>query len=279
MIESTWINGESAQFLAVADRGLQYGDGLFETIAVFDGHPQLLEFHLARLERGVAQLKFPAIDSAQLESEIRLAATSMRKGVLKLILTRGVSARGYRPPENTQPTRILCGRAWPAYPVSNARQGVRARVCEQRLAIQPALAGIKHLNRLEQVLARAEWSDPDVAEGVMLDTEGRLVCGSMSNLYLVHDRGISTPSLHRCGVNGVMREQVRSACRVIDLAWEETDLSLQDALDADEVFLSNALIGLWPVRELNRHGFADHPVCRELQVYLADRGIRQCEQD
>ncbi|MCJ7555698.1 MAG: aminodeoxychorismate lyase [Gammaproteobacteria bacterium] len=277
MTETTWINGELAQFLDVADRGLQYGDGLFETIAVFDGHPQLLEFHLARLDRGVTKLKFPAIDLAQLESEIRLAATSLRKGVLKLILTRGVSARGYRPPEPTQPTRILCGGPWPAFPVSNSRQGVRARVCEQRLAIQPALAGVKHLNRLEQVLARAEWSDPDVAEGIMLDTEGRLVCGSMSNLYLVHDHGISTPSLHRCGVYGVMREQVRSACQALDLAWEETDLSLQDAVDADEVFLSNALVGLWPVRELDGRSYPDHPVCRELQEHLAGRGIRQCD--
>ena len=277
MTETTWINGEPAQFLDAADRGLQYGDGLFETIAVFDSHPQLLELHLARLGRGVEKLKFPAINLAQLESEIRLAATSMNKGVLKLILTRGVTPRSYRPPEHTQPTRILYSGAWPTYPGSNSRQGVRARVCQQRLAIQPALAGIKHLNRLEQVLARAEWSDPDVAEGIMLDMEGRLVCGSMSNLYLVHDRKLSTPSLHRCGVYGVMREQVRSACQSLDLAWDEKDLSLQDALDADEVFLSNALIGLWPVRELEERSYSDHPVCRELQEHLAGRGVRQCD--
>ena len=278
MTDKTWINGEQSRFLDVADRGLQYGDGLFETIAVFDGHPQLLEFHLARLARGTVRLKFPAVDPVELESEIRQASVSMNKGVLKLILTRGVSARAYRPPDHAQPTRILYAGAWPSHPESNSRQGVRARVCDHRLAIQPALAGIKHLNRLEQVLARAEWSDPDVAEGIMLDTEDRLICGSMSNLYLVRDRALFTPALHRCGVHGVMREQVRLACQALEVAWNETDLSLQDALDADELFLSNALAGLWPVRELDGHAYADHPVCRELQVYLAGRGIRQCAQ-
>lgn len=278
MTDKIWINGEPSQFLDASDRGLQYGDGLFETIAVFDGHPQLLEFHLARLGRGTARLKFPFVDLVQLESEIRLASASMNKGVVKLILTRGISARGYRPPEHIQPTRIIYAGAWPAHPESNSRQGVRARVCAHRLAIQPALAGIKHLNRLEQVLARSEWSDPNIAEGIMLDTEDRLVCGSMSNLYLVRDRILSTPALYRCGVDGVMREQVRLACQALKVAWNETDLSLQDALDADELFLSNALAGLWPVRELDGHGYADHPVCRELQGYLAGRGIRQCGQ-
>jgi 4-amino-4-deoxychorismate lyase len=278
MTDLTWINGEQSRFLDAADRGLQYGDGLFETMAVFDGHPQLLEFHLARLERGTRRLKFPAVDLVQLEREIRLASASMGKGVLKLILSRGVSARTYRPPQDARLTRILYAGTWPAYPESNSSQGVRARVCEQRLAIQPALAGIKHLNRLEQVLARTEWSDPDIAEGIMLDTEDRLVGGSMSNLYLVRGGTISTPALHRCGVRGVMREQVRLACLGLEIAWNETDLSLQDALEADELFLSNALAGLWPVRELDGRGYAEHKVCRELQVYLAGRGMRQCEQ-
>jgi 4-amino-4-deoxychorismate lyase len=276
MTENTWINGEPARLLDVADRGLHYGDGLFETIAVFDGQPQLLQSHLERLARGMARLKFPDPDLEGFEREIRRAAATAEQGVLKLILTRGSAARGYRPPEDPRPTRILSMGAWPDYPASNLTQGVRVRVCRQRLSIQPVLAGLKHLNRLEQVLARAEWSDPEVTEGLMLDMEDRVVCASMSNLYLVSGRNILTPALERCGVSGVMRAQIRQACARFGLGWEELDLGLEDVRRADELMLSNALAGLWPVRELDGRVYSDYPICRELQGYLGSMGVRQC---
>ena len=170
MTNITWINGVQTASLDPRDRGLQYGDGLFETIAVFKGQPQCLADHLARLRHSAARLKFPEIELPGLEAEIYQAAGSLEKAVLKLILTRGASARGYRPPEWPEPTRIIMSSSWPDWPADYYLDGVRARVCEQRLAIQPALAGMKHLNRLEQVLARAEWTDPGIAEGLMLDS-------------------------------------------------------------------------------------------------------------
>lgn len=255
---------------------MQYGDGLFETLAVFKGQPQFIDDHLQRLQRSAARLKFPVINLAGLEAEIRQAAAGLETGVLKLILTRGESLRGYRPPENPAPTRIIMTSPWPAWPVEYYRDGVRARVCSQRLAIQPSLAGMKHLNRLEQVLARAEWTDPAVAEGVMLDTDGRLVCGSMSNLYLLRGSSLLTPALKRCGVQGVMRKHVEIAAREIGFEWQETDLGLDDAFGADEMMFSNALIGLWPVRVLDAHDYSSLEGGKRLVAALAARGVRQC---
>jgi len=277
MTDTTWINGLQTASLDPRDRGLQYGDGLFETIAVFGGHPQCIEDHLDRLQHSAARLKFPDLDMAGLEAEIQRAAGNLEKAVLKLILTRGESARGYRPPEQPEPTRIIMTSSWPLWPGEYYLDGVRSRVCDQRLAIQPALAGMKHLNRLEQVLARAEWDDPGIAEGVMLDTEDRLVCGTMSNLYLLSGSDLLTPSLARCGVKGVMRKQVQKAAATLGLQWQESDLRMEDALNADEMYFSNALIGLWPVRELDEHRYTRVDGGKRLIATLAAQGVRQCD--
>jgi 4-amino-4-deoxychorismate lyase len=276
MTDTTWINGLQTASLDPRDRGLQYGDGLFETIAVFNGQPQCLADHLDRLQRSAARLKFPEIELAGLEAEIHQAAGDLEKAVLKLVITRGESARGYRPPERPEPTRIIMTSCWPLWPGEYYLDGVRSRVCEQRLAIQPALAGMKHLNRLEQVLARAEWTDPGIVEGVMLDTDDRLVCGTMSNLYLLSGPRLLTPSLERCGVKGVMRQQVQKAAVTLGLEWHERDLALEDALSADEMYFSNALIGLWPVRELDGHRYTRMDGGRRLLAALAAQGVRQC---
>lgn len=277
MDDTTWINGQQSALLVTRDRGLQYGDGLFETIAIINGEIQFLFDHLDRLKRGAARLKFPDLDLARLEAEILQAVGEHDNAVLKLILTRGDSARGYRPPEYAEPTRIIMISPWAAWPAGYYRDGICARICEQRLAVQPALAGMKHLNRLEQVLARAEWSDPGIAEGVMLDTSDRLVCGTMSNLYLISKNRLMTPGLQRCGVKGVMREQVRKAARSLGLAWEERDLVLADALKADEMCVSNSLIGLWPVRELAGHSYSGLEWSKRLLATLTAQGVAQCD--
>ena len=167
--------------------------------------------------------------------------------------------------------------SWPVWPADYYLDGVRSRVCGQRLAIQPALAGMKHLNRLEQVLARAEWTDAGIAEGVMLDTDDRLVCGTMSNLYLLSGSRLLTPSLERCGVKGVMRQQVQKAAGTLGLEWQERDLALEEALSADEMYFSNALIGLWPVRELDGHRYTRMDGGKRLLAALATQGVRQCD--
>ena len=245
------VNGVVSSQIEVSDRGLQYGDGLFETIAVINGTPQHLERHLQRLQQGCERLAIPAPDSALLTAEMSQLLQQNRdtRCVLKLIVTRGPGGRGYRPPAKTESTRILSCSAWPEYP--NVERGVELRLCDTRLGLNPALAGIKHLNRLEQVLARQEWRDPAIAEGVMMDGEGHLIEGTMSNLFLIFDGGVHTPDLSLCGVNGVMRSFMMEKLQQCGKAVTVRSIH-QDELDqTEEIFCTNSLIGIWPVRQID----------------------------
>ena len=265
---ASWINGEPGEALSARDRGLQYGDGVFETMAVIQGRVRLLDAHLARLAAGLSRLAIPPPDRDALEREIARAAALPEVGVLKLIITRGVGARGYRPDAGTA-TRILS--AWPARKpaLGFGDSGVELRICATRLAEQPVLAGLKTLNRLEQVLARGEWGD-DPPEGLMLDGAGRVICGTMSNLFAVLPRGLVTPALERCGVRGVMRGAVLKAAAAAGVTIFERELTLADLELASELFLTNALIGVWPVRRLAPRDFAIGPMARAAQRWIAD---------
>lgn len=225
------------------DRGAAYGDGLFETVLVRDGRPLLWEEHLARLARGCRVLGIPRPAREQLESPLVDAGEGL--SVLKLILTRGSGGRGYAPPDFPEPR--LRWRLAPFMPRPERwRQGVRVRHCRLRLGIQPALAGIKHLNRLENVLARAEWGDADTAEGLLCDSEGRLVEATCMNLFWQRNGRLETPRLDRCGVAGTLR-----AALLARLSIREVD-AFPEALERVEaLWIGNSLQGLWPVARLD----------------------------
>lgn len=243
-------NGRPVAGVPVGERGLAYGDGLFETLKVVAGHPQFLELHLARVARDCIRLDM-RLDISRLREEVALALQQAHSGVLKLIVTRATATRGYQAPRNADAERLVLfyPQSFPATPIAST--GVQARICRQRLAEQPVLAGMKHLNRLEQVLARAEWSDPAIAEGLMLDTTGRLVEGVSSNVFLVHAGVVYTPRLHRCGVAGVIRELLLHNAAAIGLSIREADLTLDDLQQADEVFLTNSVAGIQPVLKID----------------------------
>lgn len=243
------INGAPAATLSVHDRGLLYGDGLFETLAVSGGRPLHWPRHLARLQRGCARLGIPAPDSTRLwEEALRVAGGAMR-AVVKILVTRGQGARGYRPVSGPA-TRIVSLHPAPEYPAAHGSAGVAVRWCSTRLGLNPALAGLKHLNRLEQVMARAEWDDPDIAEGLMLDTEGHVIEGTMTNLFAVLGATLVTPDLSSCGVCGITRERILEHARELGIPTRVGVLTPAELAEASEVFLCNSLIGLWPVRSL-----------------------------
>ncbi len=242
------VNG-SAGLLDPLDRGLQYGDGLFETMAVQDGRARFLASHLGRLDAGARRLAMPSPDPEHLSAQIS-AAWPHGRGVVKLFWTRGVAGRGYRPPASPQPTCIAAGFAWPEWPASAWSEGIRLRYCRTRLGNNAALAGIKHLNRLEQVLARAEWSDERIAEGLMLDHLGQVISGTQSNLFAVIDGLLLTPALDQCGVDGVMRRAFWRWAAGNGITVAEASLRPEALETATEIFVTNALIGAWPVREL-----------------------------
>ena len=262
------VNGNATNSLSVLDRGLQYGDGLFETLRVSGGVPQHWERHMARLTRGCRRLGMPSPPVEQLTAEARQVCEGQQGGVLKIIVTRGSGGRGYGPPLAVSPSRIVARFAAPTYPASHWQDGVTVRVCDTQLGMNPALAGLKHLNRLEQVLALAEWQDPDIAEGLMCDTQGRVVEGTMSNVFVVRNGRLLTPDLSQCGVAGIMREVVLELAAKLAIQAQERSLEIEELMQSQEVFLTNSLMGIWPVRRLADHAFAVGPVTQRLASAL-----------
>ncbi|MDF9621009.1 aminodeoxychorismate lyase [Pseudomonas entomophila] len=260
-----WIDGQPATAVNLQNRGLAYGDGLFETIAVRGGRPSLLAQHLDRLALGCQRLVID-VDLAVVRDELVRYASQLGEGVSKLILTRGDSQRGYAPAAGSPARRLLQCSPLPAYPQGNADSGIRLFPCQTRLAEQPLLAGLKHLNRLEQVLARAEWQDSTYAEGLMRDVQGRLVEGVYSNLFLVRDGVLLTADLSRCGVAGVMRAVLLEQAVRLGIPAVVCDLALEDLQQADEVFVCNSVYGIWPVREFAALNWPAGPLTRKLQA-------------
>jgi 4-amino-4-deoxychorismate lyase len=215
-------------------------------------------------------LNIPLPDEARLLAETRRLIAGCEPCVLKIIITRGQGGRGYRMPPAATPTRVLQVSAWPEFPPACSDAGVVVRLCRQRLGINPALAGIKHLNRLEQVLARQEWDDPDIHEGLLRDTTGNVIEGTMSNLFVVRDGRLMTPDLARCGVAGILRSVVLELAERLKLKVVLGDLPMTELERADELFLTNSVIGIWPVIRLGQSAYRKGPVTGKLQTQLAD---------
>jgi len=260
------LNGETSDSLSLQDRGLQYGDGLFETIAVRNMQFEFWQRHMQRLLDGCQRLRIPLPDPEHLLAEARTLLDGRSDAVLKIIITRGQGGRGYRAPTEsaTKPSRILAVYDLPDYPAENQANGIIARYCETRLGTSPTLAGIKHLNRLEQVLARSEWQDETVFEGLMLAAHGRVTEGTMSNLFFVKEDTLCSPDLSNAGVAGIMREVILEIAYQQNVLVEIAHFSKADLKAADEIFICNSLIGAWPVRQLEIQQFSVGPVTKQI---------------
>lgn len=252
----------AAQATTLAEgRGLAYGDGLFETMRARGGALPWWPAHRARLLAGAARLGIVPPSPDALDREVGAFAARHPEAAIKLILTRGSGGRGYAPSPDAAPAWLL--QAAPLPPPMRAG-GLVLRWCRTPLAIQPALAGLKHCNRLEQVLARAEWRDAGIDEGLMRDTDGRVVCATAANLFVFRDGRWSTPPVDRCGVAGVCRGRLVGA-----LDAGEATLSVEAVESADALLLCNALRGILPVARLGARTWAPHPAVAEAQRLLA----------
>ena len=273
-LEAVLIDGQrchaSTACVPVLERALHYGDALFETMACLEGRPRLLERHLRRLALGCDRLGLVVPPAALLASELADLARGSSRAVIKLLLTRGVAlARGYALAGGERPSRIALRYAWPHEDPAAQVEGVRVRLATLRLGENPALAGIKHCNRLEQVLARREWTDPTIAEALLLSSSGALVSGTMSNVFLVQGSRLLTPLIDRCGVAGIMRGLVLEIASAAGISAQERRLDAAELETAEELFLTNAVNGIRPVRELAGVRRARGPVTRLLQERLA----------
>jgi 4-amino-4-deoxychorismate lyase len=257
------VDGREADAIDLADRGLAYGDGLFETILVAHGTPVWWEAHSARLQRGCERLRIPCPAQDLLQRECTTIAAGVERGVLKLIVTRGATGRGYAAPVEVRPSRILTLHPAPRPEAASLRDGIGLHECELRLARQPRLAGIKHLNRLEQVLARSEWDSPAFGEGLLRDDEDRIVSATAANLFLVRRGALVTPDLSRCGIEGTCRAWIlaRREVQVVDV-----DAGMLAA--SDELFLASSLRGILPVARIGGREWSVGPMTRSLQHEL-----------
>ncbi len=267
-VTTLWLVNGQPTGVDPADRGLAYGDGLFETMAIRDGQIRWLDLHLDRLEEGCRRLAIPTPSRAALEHEIRAHCPRQGRAVAKLIVTRGSGPRGYAPPEHAAPTRVLGISAWPDFPATPYHDGIAVCVCDLRLGENPALAGLKHLGRLEQVLAERELAGRGADQGLLLDASDNVVGGTSSNLFAVFGAELVTPTLLRCGIKGVMRRAVLEAAAALGIRAAERDFTLAQVLGADELFMTNALIGIRPVAILDAQRFSVGPVTKRLMAHL-----------
>jgi 4-amino-4-deoxychorismate lyase len=251
--ERVLVNGIETRSIDTADRGLQYGHGVFETCRVVAGRIPLWRYHRARLEDAAHRLDI-ALDLPGIEADVERLTANAAAALIKIVVTAGSSGRGYAA-MGGHSNRVVSRFASPAR--RSDADGVTVRLCATRLSIQPALAGLKHLNRLEQVLARSEWRDTATADGLMCDVEGRLIEGTATNLFLAYDDRLVTASLQRCGVAGVMRRVLLEERPGIDVPIEVRDVSVDELRRIDGCFLTNAVIGVWDVAHVN--GIGDMP--------------------
>lgn len=266
-------NGELGADLSPLDRGLAYGDGLFETCRVYAGQVPFWRLHQERLSEGALRLGIPLdLERVERERHQLLSQVPGVDGVLKLVVTRGPGGRAYQPPET--PLVSYCWQlrsgispAWQA-----GQEGVVLYECRHRLGDNPVLAGMKHLNRLEYVLARMEWGS-DYPEGLLLDARDRVVEGTLSNVFVRLEDGWWTPRLDRNGVAGVMRRLImEQLAPSLSLRVREGDITRADLVRARERFVCNSVFGIWPVTGLAPGGesFAPGAGTRQLQRRLIE---------
>jgi len=256
-----------ADTVPASDRGFMYGDGLFETLRIVGGRIPLWDRHAARLGDGCVRLRLPLPDLPAIHDEVVRLAADTSDAVARVTVTRGTGERGYAPPSSPTP-RVVVSVAPLVLDTAPYAEGVAVCLCETRLADQPLLAGMKHLNRLEQVMARAEWSDPAIGEGLVADMAGDVVCATAANVFAVFDGALVTPAVDRCGVAGVARAEIAALHPVSFSTLNPARLA-----GADEVFLTSAVRGILPVRAFAARTWRPGPVTRALQAHWRDIGL------
>jgi len=264
------VNGNPGDRISALDRGLAYGDGVFRTMRAQAGRIRWWQLHYAKLNHDCLRLGIPCPSEASFLADIDTLLALQPDCVIKMVVTRGQGGRGYAPPSDPVPLRIAASFPLPVFAEDFDRIGVRVRWCVTPVSLQPALAGIKHLNRLDNVMARREWSGVDIAEGLMLDPCGRVIEGTMSNVFILEAGRLITPVLVEAGVAGVQRDRLLQLAPILGLECSIETITPARLLASDQVFLMNSVIGLWWVSSIEDRCWLLHPVTADL-VQLLER--------
>lgn len=263
MTMQTWVNGQKQSHLSVLDRSVQYGDGFFTTMLVMDNQLFNWQAHWWRLQRSAERLAFPELTEIQVWQSITAAIQSYQSELnvltplmVKLIVTRGEGGKGYQPSPNPEVTMIVQVAEHPVFECSEHFDELQAVLelgqCTTLCSIQPQLAGLKHLNRLENVLARNELLELNFSEALMLNANQEVISATQSNLFVIKNRTLITPKMDLSGVAGTTRYQMQTIAMQCGLGYAEKVLHLEDVFAADELFLTNALRGVMPVKQFKQ---------------------------
>ncbi len=243
------INGEYQSHLPANDRSIQFGDGCFTTARITAGEVRFLSQHIARLQQACQRLAIPFTQWQILETEMSEMARSHNTAVLKVIISRGSGGRGYNPAQCEYPVRILSVSGFPSFYTEWKTNGITLGLSSVQMGINPSLAGIKHLNRLEQVLIRAELEQTNQHEAIVLDSDGMMVECCAANLFWREGDSVYTPYVNRSGVNGTMRQHIMAELAQQGRVVHQVRAKPDALLHADEAFICNALMPIIPVRQ------------------------------
>ncbi len=264
------INGVEQQILASDDRGLAYGDGFFTTAKIVAGKVEFWRDHLERLMLASKRFEIELPSVLTLFSEVQQVIQDVELGCLKITITRGTGGRGYSPQGCQQTTRIIQTSPWPEHYLSWQEQGVYLNPAAFTLGLQPALAGYKTLNRLEQVLIKQELAELDCDELAVADLNANLVEVSAGNLFWRQGNTLYTPCLSQSGVKGVMRKQVLKVVERLNIPHQLGHFPLDMLDNADEIFITNSLMGIVPVKQYKQNQLSDFSLAEKIKKELTD---------
>ena len=263
------INGSFNQAISPFDRGFAYGDGVFRTLKIIDDQPQHWPQHYQKLVADCAAISIVCPSAELLISDLAQLFKPDGTAVAKIIITRGEGERGYAPPVVTTPMRVVILSAMPQYAASNYTVGVDLHICETRLNAQPRLAGIKHLNRLESVLARMEWQNEAIFDGLMLDAQANAIECTTSNIFARFGDTLITPDLSKCGVAGITRQQIISHAIPLNMQIKVAPLPFVQLLKAEEVIICNSLYGAFQVNKIGVNTWNSGNLAKRIRELLA----------
>lgn len=270
--KSYLINGEFQESISPLDRGFAYGDGVFRTMRVKGGMPIIWHSHYQKLVSDCASIGIVCPSAALIMDDIQKLfiddVLDNKVSVAKIIITRGVGERGYLTPPITTPLRVVLKTKMPTYISQNVKNGVALTICETRLARQKQLAGVKHLNRLENILARMEWRDESIFDGLLMDDLGHVVEGTACNIFARFGQELHTPILDECGVAGVARSQILALSKPLNLFVKELKFDLVHLMNADEIIISNSLYGAFQVVKIADKVWKKQPLARTLRELM-----------
>ena len=273
-MDNVWVNGQQGQLITTNDRGLNYGDGLFLTMRVnADGIIHFLESHISRIKQAVYRLNFRSqeqlwqLPEVQIDLLKEIALANPNSGI-KLLISRGVGGRGYSAVNCSDITTVISIFELPSHYSQLQKSGVRLLKSEVQLASQPLLAGLKHLNRLEQVLIKSYSIDDGFDDWLVVDSNNNVIEASMANLFFLRDGAWITPTISRCGVAGVMREQVIYQLLELGFNVEMTDIAFNELKQIEHIFMTNSLMGAIDVTQITDMSFNKWELTKSLNKSL-----------